>query len=111
MGRAAEKAGRAAPRFVAMVPVLLSDDVNAGRETVNETFQVYGQIPSYRATLDRGGAKLPADVAVVGDADAIEAGLATYAEVGVTDFAAVVPPSTPTTEATLELLGERASGG
>ena len=104
MSEAAAAAGRPAPRFVAMVPVLLSDDVDAGRETVNETFKMYGQIPSYRATLDRGGAAVPADVAVVGDAAAIEAGVAAFAEVGVTDFAAVVPPNTPSTEATTELL-------
>ena len=111
MGGAAADAGRSAPRFVAMVPVLLSDDVDTGSETVNETFQAYGRIPSYRATLDRGGAALPADVAVIGDADAIVAGLAAYAEVGVTDFAAVVPPSTSTSGATIELLGELAATG
>ncbi|MCP5026794.1 MAG: LLM class F420-dependent oxidoreductase, partial [Actinomycetia bacterium] len=64
---------------------------------------------SYRATLDRGGAALPADVAVVGDADAIEAGVQEYAEVGVTDFAAVVPPSSPAASATTELLGQLAA--
>ena len=93
MSKAAAAAGRPAPRFVAMVPVLLSDDVDAGRQTINEAFKMYGQIPSYRATLDRGGAALPADVAVVGDATAIEAGVAAFAEVGDTDFAAVVPPN------------------
>ena len=106
MSAAAEAAERPAPRFVAMVPVLLSDDADAGREAVNESFQMYGQIPSYRATLDRGGAEFPADVAVVGDDDAIRAGVAAYAEVGVTDFAAVIPRDQPTTEATLELLAD-----
>ena len=109
MTEAAAAAGRPAPRFVAMVPVLLSDDVDAGRETINEAFKMYGQIPSYRATLDRGGAALPADVAVVGDAAAIEAGVAAFAEIGVTDLAAVVPPNTPSTEATTELLAGLAS--
>lgn len=109
MSAAAQKAGRAAPRFVAMVPVLLSDEVGDGRETINESFKVYGQIPSYRATLDRGGAALPADVAVVGDVDAIEAGVQAYADVGVTDFAAVIPPSAPTAQATMELLGAMAT--
>ena len=108
MGGAAAEAGRPAPRFVAMVPVLLADDVGAGRDTINTTFEAYGRIPSYRATLDRGGAALPADVAVVGAADAIAAGIEAYAEVGVTDFAVAVPPSTPTTDATMELLGELA---
>lgn len=109
MGDAARGADRPPPRFVAMVPVLLSDDVEAGREVVDRTFEAYGRIPSYRATLDRGGAGGPADVAVVGDADAIEAGIAAYAGIGVTDFVVAVPPATATTEATRELLGELAS--
>lgn len=109
MSEAAAKAGRPAPRFVAMVPVLLSDDVGAGRDTVNETFKMYGQIPSYRATLDRGGAALPADVAIVGDANAIEAGVKAFADIGVTDFAAVIPQAAPSTKATQQLLGELAA--
>ncbi len=108
MSEAAAGAGRPSPRFVAMVPVLLTDDATAGRETINKTFEVYGRIPSYRATLDRGGASQPADVAVVGDAAAIEAGVQAFAEVGVTDFAAAIPPGMATTEATKELLGSLA---
>ena len=57
-----------------MVPVILSDDSAAGRETINEAFRMCGQIPSYRATLDRGGATLPADVAVVCDEIIAESG-------------------------------------
>jgi len=105
MSTAAADAGREAPRFVAMVPVLLTRDVDDGKETVNETFEMYGQIPSYRATLDRGGATNPADVAIIGDDETVAAGIEAYAEVGVTDFAAVIPPGTATTEATKELLG------
>lgn len=110
MSEAAAKAGREAPRFVAMVPVLLTDDADAGRDTINETFKMYGQIPSYRATLDRGGAALPADVAVVGDQAAIEAGMHAYAEIGVTDFVVVVPRAAPAADATMQLLGELARG-
>ena len=109
MSEAAAAAGRAAPRFVAMVPVLLADDAAAGAETINESFKMYGQIPSYRATLDRGGAALPADVAVVGSPEEITDGVAAYREVGVTDFAAVIPPGTPTTDATKELLADLAT--
>ena len=104
MSAAAQAADRPPPRFVAMVPVLLSDDVDGGRDTVNEAFRSYSQIPSYRATLERGGAAMPADVAVIGNADAIAAGMQAFAEVGVTDFAAVVPPSAPSAQATMELL-------
>ncbi len=109
MSAAAEAAGRGAPRFVAMVPVLLCDDRAAGSDTINDTFRMYGQIPSYRATLDRGGAAMPADVAVVGNADTIEAGLQAYADVGVTDFVVVVPPSASTTHETLELVADMAT--
>ena len=108
MSEAAAKAGRQSPRFVAMVPVLLSDDADAGRDTINETFKMYGQIPSYRATLDRGGAAMPADVAVIGDQQAIESGLRAYAEIGVTDFVAVIPRSAATADATMQLVGELA---
>jgi len=104
MSAAAAEAGRPAPRFVAMVPVLLADDVAAGRVLVNETFQMYGQIPSYRATLDRGGAAEPADVAVIGDAAAVESGVRSYAAVGVTDFVAVIPAGAPSADATTELV-------
>jgi len=110
MTAAAEKAGRPAPRFVAMVPVLLTDDQTDGREIVNKTYEAYGRIPSYRATLDRGGAALPADVAVIGDAGAIESGIGAFADIGVSDFVAAVPPAQPTTDATRELLSSLASG-
>ena len=91
MTEAARGAGRAAPRFVAMVPILLADSLSQGRDAINAAFGGYGQIPSYRATLDRGGAATPADVAIVGNAAAIEAGLQAFADVGVTDLAAAVP--------------------
>ncbi len=106
MSAAAAAAKRAAPRFVAMVPTLLSADAGKGRDAINTTFAMYGQIPSYRATLDRGGASSPADVAVFGSANDIEKGLRAYAEVGVTDFVAVIPREAPGTEATMRLLSD-----
>ncbi len=88
---AAEAAGRPAPRVVAMVPVALNSDEDAAREAVTAAFKNYGQIPSYRAALDRGGAAGPADVAVAGDERAIAAGVAAYRDAGVTDFVAAIP--------------------
>jgi 5,10-methylenetetrahydromethanopterin reductase len=109
MSAAAEAAGKAAPRFVAMVPVLLTNDEAAGRETLNTAFEMYGRIPSYRATLDRGGAEVPADVGVVGNEAAIRAGVAAYAEIGVTDFVAVIPLNAgDAREPTFELLASMA---
>lgn len=104
MSAAAAKARRPAPRFVAMVPTLLTKDMEAGRQTVNTTFQVYGQIPSYRATLDRGGAAGPADVAVIGGEEEMERGIQRFKEAGVTDFVAVIPRDVPEREGTTELV-------
>ena len=109
MGEAAAKAGRESPRFVAMVPVLLSRDADEGREAINETYKAYGQIPSYRATLDRGGAATPADVSVVGDEAAIETGMRAYVDVGVTDFVAVIPRAAANADATMQLMGALAA--
>ena len=105
MSAAAAAAGRTPSRFVAMVPILLEASVAAGRDAVNAAFQLYGQIPSYKATLERGGAALPADVAIVGDAAAIARGVQAFADVGVTDLVAVVPrePSAAA-QATIELM-------
>ena len=112
MTTAAVKAGKAAPRFVAMVPVLLTNDASAGRDLVNTAFAMYGQIPSYRATLDRGGAANPADVAVVGNEAEVRAGIAAFAEVGVTEFVAAIPVNAGArVQATRELLAAMAREG
>ena len=91
LSAAAAAAGRPAPRVVCMTPVLLAADAPAGRETVNAAFQMYTQVPSYRATLERGGAERPADVAIVGSEADLRAGFAAYAAAGVTDLVAVIP--------------------
>lgn len=86
---AAAKAGRAAPRVVVGLPIAVTKDVAAGREAAGRAFQVYGMLPSYRAMLDREGAAGPADVAIVGDEDAVGAQLERLSELGVTDFLAI----------------------
>jgi 5,10-methylenetetrahydromethanopterin reductase len=108
MRAAATAARRPSPRFVAMVPTLLASNAQAGRDVVNTTFAMYGQVPSYRATLDRGGASTPADVAVVGSEADVAAGLAAYAGIGVTDYVAVVPSDAPSAQATMALLAQLA---
>jgi 5,10-methylenetetrahydromethanopterin reductase len=88
IGAAASAAGRTAPRVVVGLPVCVTSDADAARERAARNFQMYGQLPSYRAMLDREGAAGPADVAVVGDEDGVGAQLAHLAEVGATDFLA-----------------------
>ena len=86
--RAAEAAGRARPRVVAGLLVCVTADETGARERVAERFALAGQVPEYRATLDREGAAGPQDVAVVGDEDAVTRQVRRLAEAGVTDFLA-----------------------
>lgn len=88
--RAAEAAGRPAPKVVVALPVCVTDDVAAARERATLEFGHYGMLPSYRAMLDREGAAGPADVAIVGDAAAIGDTLERLREIGVTDFIAAL---------------------
>jgi F420-dependent oxidoreductase-like protein len=105
MTAAAAAAGKPSPRFVAMVPAIVTNNRAAGRELMNTTFQVYGQLPSYRAALDRGGAATPADVAIIGSEEEVETQVRAYANAGVTDFTAAIPPGAgASVDATNELL-------
>lgn len=92
IGEAAAKAGRKAPRVVAGLPIVVTEDVAAAREVASRAFQVYGFLPSYRAMLDREGAEGPADVAITGDESAVGEQLQRLAEAGVTDFLAAIYP-------------------
>jgi 5,10-methylenetetrahydromethanopterin reductase len=85
---AAGAAGRPAPRVVCSLPVCVTSDPDAARAGAEKVFSLYGQLPSYRAMLDREGAVGPGDVAVVGDEDAVTAQILALADAGVTDFVA-----------------------
>lgn len=87
---AAEAAGRPAPRIVVGLPMCVTDDVPAARARAARTFERYGQLPSYRAMLDREGAAGPSDVAIVGSEADIERELARLEGAGATDFNANV---------------------
>jgi F420-dependent oxidoreductase-like protein len=90
---AASAAGRPAPRIVAGLPVCVTDDPAAAREAAARFFVVYGGLPNYRRMLDREGAAGPADVAIVGDEQAVERELRALAAAGATDFLAAIFPA------------------
>ncbi len=88
--KAAEEGGRAQPRVIASLPVCLTSDPDAAREAAAQMFETYGQLPSYKAMLDREGASGPADVAIVGDESELTKGIDRMRDAGVTDFNAAV---------------------
>ncbi len=94
IGAAARDAGRPAPRVLASVPVCVTDHAKTVREAAAGYFVRYGQLPSYRAILDKEGVGGAEEVALIGNEAAVGAGLAAFAEAGATDFAAALftPP-------------------
>jgi F420-dependent oxidoreductase-like protein len=83
---AADKAERESPRIIVGLPVAITDDESAARETAAKVFSIYGQLPSYRAMLDREGAGGPADVAIVGDEASVLAQIEEVFAQGATEF-------------------------
>jgi F420-dependent oxidoreductase-like protein len=92
---AAEAAGRPAPRVIAALPVCVTDDRAAATARAAKLFEIYGQLPSYRAMLDREGAAGPEDIAITGTEAEVVERIAALADIGVTDFAAVEFPGNP----------------
>jgi F420-dependent oxidoreductase-like protein len=88
LSAAARRAGRAAPRVVVGVPVCVTRDPATARARAARAYRTYGQLPSYRAMLDREGLVGPADLAIIGEDDEVRQRLAAYADAGATDLAA-----------------------
>ena len=89
---AAADAGRPAPAIVAAFPVCVTggsdQDLAEARERAAKEFAIYGQLPSYRAMLDREGYGGPADLAIIGSAGEVEDRIRALEGIGVTMFAA-----------------------
>jgi F420-dependent oxidoreductase-like protein len=103
--RAAEEAGRPRPRVLVLLPVAVTDDVASARRRIDEAFDLYLRMPSYRAVLGRQRAERPSDVALVGPAAEVADQLAALADAGATDVGAIVFADTPAAhDATWEVL-------
>ena len=108
MGKAAAHAGRPTPRTVAGLPIVVTNDAASARESIGKLLTMYGQLPSYRAMLDREGVAGPAEVAIAGDEAAVGAEIDRLRDIGVTDFnAAIMPVEDGAAERTLDFLQSR----
>lgn len=101
---AAEAAGRPAPQINASLPVCVTTDSAKAKANAAKEFAVYGQLPSYRAMLDREGAGGPEDVAIIGSADEVATRVGELAEAGSTLFVAAPYGNPDEQAATRELL-------
>jgi 5,10-methylenetetrahydromethanopterin reductase len=104
---AARNAGRPAPRIIVGLPICITNDAEAARARAARAFERYGQLPSYRAMLDREGAASPADVAVVGSESDVERQLDDLERAGATELNASVFGSAEEQQRTFEFLQMR----
>lgn len=92
--KAADEAGRPAPRVVAGVPVALcrDDDVDAARTRANQLLGHAEYSPNYQRLLEQGDASDVGDMMAVGDEAAVLARLQSYRDAGVTDLSVRILP-------------------
>jgi F420-dependent oxidoreductase-like protein len=86
IAKAAADAGRPAPRVIAAVPVVLSDDADAARTLAAEQLRFYQTIPSYQKVIAREGIDSVTGLAAVGPEDAVVKQLRRYLDAGATDL-------------------------
>ncbi|MFT7652687.1 MAG: 5,10-methylenetetrahydromethanopterin reductase [Limisphaerales bacterium] len=99
-------AGGTDAKVVAGLPIVLTTNVDAAKAKIAEDLTIYGQLPSYRAMLDREGVAGPADIAIVGDENQLRGAIKRFEDIGVTDFnAAIMNTEEGAYERTLEFLG------
>lgn len=87
---AAAAASRPVPRVIAGLPIVLTDRPDEARAKIGKALAVYGDLPSYRAMIEREAVASPQDLALVGDEATLRAGLARLSEAGATDFNAAI---------------------
>ncbi|MBT5138502.1 MAG: TIGR03564 family F420-dependent LLM class oxidoreductase [Acidimicrobiaceae bacterium] len=90
--------------IAAGVPVWVTDDPVGAREKAAVNLAIYGQLPSYRAMLDREGMAGPGEMVLAGDLDTIRAGLEEYRDAGVDEVALNVLGSGDAVEGAWELV-------
>jgi F420-dependent oxidoreductase-like protein len=82
---AAQGAGRPAPRIVALVHGVVTDDADAVREKATEQLAFYERIPSYAQVIELSGGRRASDVAVIGDEKTVAAEVRRYRDAGATE--------------------------
>nr|WP_181802040.1 TIGR03564 family F420-dependent LLM class oxidoreductase [Streptomyces shenzhenensis] len=92
--KAAESAGRRAPRIVAGIPVCLCapHEVDAARERANRILGEAEVSPNYQRLLEYGDARDVGDLCAAGDEAAITARFRRFADAGVTDLSVRLLP-------------------
>jgi 5,10-methylenetetrahydromethanopterin reductase len=99
----------AGKRVVVNVLVAVSDDPDNVRATIATRYKSVGDLPAYRAVLDRGGLSSPAETVVTGSEEAVLRELKRFRDAGATDliFSIASPPGDR--QRTLDLITQAAN--
>jgi F420-dependent oxidoreductase-like protein len=94
VNRAADAAGRAAPRIVAGIPICLcgDDEVEAAIARTNRILSEAEVSPNYQRLLERGDARNVGDILAAGSESSIEKRLRAFSDAGATDASFRVVP-------------------
>ena len=103
---AAEEAGRPVPQVIAAVPVCITSDLDIAEEYAKRDFGFYGDLPSYRAMLEREGLANSWDIALSGSFEEVAEGLQKYSDSGGTQVVAAVYGPDETREQTVSELAK-----
>ena len=92
--KAADNAGRPAPRIIAGIPVCLcaNSEIDAAKERANRILGEAEVSPNYQKLLERGDARDVGDLCAAGDEEAILARFRRFADAGVTDLSVRLLP-------------------
>ena len=106
--QAASDAGRDAPRIVVSLPICLTDNIEAAKDSIDEAFSIYPSLPSYKAMLDIEGVQRPADISLVGSAEQILDGIGRLTEAGGTELVCAFAGNKDEQHASFDLLASYA---
>ena len=92
--RAAEAAGRPAPRIVAGIPVCLclDEEVGAAVDRTNRILAEAEVSPNYQRLLDAGDASAVGDILAAGGESTVEKRIRAFVDAGATDISVRVVP-------------------
>jgi len=110
INREADAQGMPPPQVVVHLPVCVTADPEGARERAGKIFSIYGQLPSYRAMLDREGVEGPSDLAIVGDDTQVVEAVNRVREAGATAFGAAVFGDSDERRRTIELIASLPEG-
>lgn len=96
-------------RVVINVVVAVSDDPDSVRATIATAYSAVGDLPAYRAILDRGHLSGPADTVITGREEAVLAEFRRFRDAGATDLVISVAAPPGDHQRTLDVIAQAAT--